>query len=82
MNDDHNFMFERPPSAPIFRPTIEEFSDPIEYINGIRNTVEKFGICKIIPPKEWQPPFCIDNDEFKFVPRLQRLNELEVILHD
>lgn len=28
----------------------------------------------------WQPPFAVDVDNCKFTPRIQRLNELEVIL--
>ena len=27
--------------------------------------------------KEWQPPFCVNVDEFRFTPRIQRINELE-----
>jgi len=27
--------------------------------------------------QNWQPPFAVDVDKFKFVPRIQRLNELE-----
>ncbi|KAG7166548.1 Lysine-specific demethylase 5C-like [Homarus americanus] len=27
--------------------------------------------------KDWQPPFAVDVDNFKFTPRIQRLNELE-----
>lgn len=29
--------------------------------------------------QNWQPPFAVDVDNFKFTPRVQRLNELEVI---
>jgi len=64
--------------APVFQPTDEEFTDPLTYIEGIRHIAEKHGICKIVPPKNWQPPFCIDMDTFKFTPRIQKLNELEV----
>lgn len=28
--------------------------------------------------QEWQPPFAVDVDNFRFTPRMQRLNELEV----
>ena len=28
--------------------------------------------------QNWQPPFAVDVDNFKFTPRIQRLNELEV----
>jgi len=27
--------------------------------------------------QEWQPPFCVNVDEFRFTPRIQRINELE-----
>ena len=27
--------------------------------------------------KEWQPPFCVNVDEFRFTPRIQRIHELE-----
>ena len=40
----------RPPEAPVFQPTIEEFKDPIAYISKIRPVVVNTGICKIKPP--------------------------------
>ena len=30
--------------------------------------------------QDWQPPFAVDVETFKFTPRVQRLNELEVDL--
>ncbi|XP_022082641.1 lysine-specific demethylase 5A-like [Acanthaster planci] len=69
--------FVPPPEAPVFEPTEEEFADPLGYIAKIRPIAEKSGICKIRPPSDWQPPFAIDVDTFKFTPRIQRLNELE-----
>lgn len=30
--------------------------------------------------QDWQPPFAVDVDKFRFTPRVQRLNELEVRL--
>ena len=42
-----------------------------------RKIAEKYGICKIIPPEDWRPPFAVDIDKIKFTPRIQRLNELE-----
>ncbi|CAG7729972.1 unnamed protein product [Allacma fusca] len=71
------FTFIRPLEAPVFCPTVEEFQDPLVYINKIRPIAEKAGICKIRPPNNWQPPFAVDVDNFKFTPRVQRLNELE-----
>jgi histone demethylase JARID1 len=42
--------FERPPEAPTFRPTEEEFADPISYVAKIRAEAERYGLCKIVPP--------------------------------
>ncbi|XP_065066766.1 lysine-specific demethylase 5A-like isoform X2 [Rhopilema esculentum] len=70
--------FIQPPEAPVFEPNEEEFKDPLAFIAKIRPFAEKIGICKIRPPPEWQPPFCVDVEKFKFTPRIQRLNELEV----
>jgi len=77
-SNHENYEFKTPQDAPIFRPTNEEFElGPLNYINKIRPYAEKYGICKIIPPNCFQPPFTLDVDNFKFTPRIQRLNELE-----
>lgn len=77
--DDRNdeFDFQVPPEAPVFRPTLQEFENPLTYISKIRPHAEKYGLCKIIPPASWQPPFSLDVDQMRFTPRVQRLNELE-----
>ncbi|XP_060929999.1 lysine-specific demethylase 5C [Limanda limanda] len=69
--------FAPPPECPVFEPTWEEFQDPLGYIAKIRPIAEKSGICKIRPPQDWQPPFSVELDTFRFTPRMQRLNELE-----
>ncbi|XP_006815984.1 LOW QUALITY PROTEIN: lysine-specific demethylase 5A [Saccoglossus kowalevskii] len=74
---DTDDSFIPPPEAPVFEPTEEEFADPLAYISKIRPIAEKAGLCKIIPPPDWQPPFAVDVENFKFTPRIQRLNELE-----
>ena len=70
------FHFTPPPECPVFRPTAEEFQEPLKYVAKIKPIAEKHGICKVIPPDDWTPPFAVDVDTFKFVPRIQRLNEL------
>jgi hypothetical protein len=47
------------PRAPTFFPTLEDFSgSPLEYVEKIRPIAELYGICKIVPPKGWNPkPF-------------------------
>lgn len=71
--------FLPPPECPVFEPTWAEFRDPLGYIAKIRPIAEKSGICKIRPPVDWQPPFAVEVDNFRFTPRIQRLNELENI---
>uniref|UniRef100_A0A803TX67 Lysine-specific demethylase 5A n=1 Tax=Anolis carolinensis TaxID=28377 RepID=A0A803TX67_ANOCA len=72
-------LFVPPPECPVFEPSWEEFSDPLGFIGRIRPLAEKTGICKIRPPKDWQPPFACDVQNFRFTPRVQRLNELEAM---
>ncbi|TPX44179.1 hypothetical protein SeLEV6574_g04654 [Synchytrium endobioticum] len=65
------------PEAPVFRPTPEEFQNPLQYIQSIRPLAEPAGICKIIPPVSWRPEFAIDTENFFFRPRIQKLNFME-----
>ena len=64
--------------APTFYPTAAEFHDPMQYIQSIRVRAERFGICCIVPPASWKPPFVLDRNTFKFPTRVQRTNELLV----
>ncbi|KAK6092942.1 hypothetical protein MT418_006932 [Batrachochytrium dendrobatidis] len=64
------------PEAPVFRPTAEEFTDPMAYIAQIRPLAEKTGICKVIPPAGWKPSFALDTTRFWFKTRMQELNSL------
>ncbi|KAJ5908573.1 hypothetical protein N7495_001255 [Penicillium taxi] len=50
------------PEAPTFRPTEEEFKDPVAYIQKIAPEGRKYGICRVIPPDNWQPTFAIDTE--------------------
>ncbi|KAF9993432.1 hypothetical protein BGZ80_002474 [Entomortierella chlamydospora] len=63
--------------APCFYPTAEEFVEPLKYIEHIRPEAEKAGICKIIPPEGWKPPFALDTEVFRFKTRIQKLNSME-----
>lgn len=54
--------------SPTYRPTAEQFKDPIQYIQSIREEAQKYGIVKIIPPDSWNPPFAIDTEVRTFEP--------------
>jgi len=60
------------PSIMIFRPTWEEFKDFNKYMEYVESQgAQKAGICKIIPPKEWEPrkkKFNIDDLENVKIP--------------
>uniref|UniRef100_A0AAQ4PXH2 [histone H3]-trimethyl-L-lysine(4) demethylase n=1 Tax=Gasterosteus aculeatus aculeatus TaxID=481459 RepID=A0AAQ4PXH2_GASAC len=79
MSQPRTDEFKPPPECPVFEPSWEEFRDPFAFINKIRPIAEKTGICKVRPPPGWQPPFACDVDKLHFVPRIQRLNELELV---
>ncbi|XP_013066570.2 lysine-specific demethylase 5A-like isoform X1 [Biomphalaria glabrata] len=76
-DNDPYLNFKPPPEAPVFTPTEEEFADPLAYIAKIRSIGLQAGIVKIKPPPDWQPPFAVNVETFRFTPRIQKLNEME-----
>lgn len=62
--------------APVFRPTEEEWLDPIAYICKIRGEAEPFGCCKIIPPPQFVLPFHLDREGVKLRARPQAVDKL------
>ena len=48
--------------CPEFYPTLEEFRDPMAYVRSISAQAKDYGICKVIPPPEWQMPFVTDTE--------------------
>lgn len=48
--------------APTFHPTEEEWKDAMGYIRKISPEGKKYGICKIVPPEGWNPPFAPDTE--------------------
>ncbi|DAZ99952.1 TPA: hypothetical protein N0F65_008759 [Lagenidium giganteum] len=67
------------PAALEFHPTVEDFADPIAYITRIQPLAERTGICKIVPPRGWNPPFAVnfDNPNIRFETRRQKIHQLQ-----
>ena len=63
--------------CPVLHPSEEEFKDPLGYIARIRETCEPFGMCRIVPPKSWDPPFALDTESFRFSTKVQALHRLQ-----
>ncbi|XP_070200215.1 protein Jumonji-like isoform X1 [Littorina saxatilis] len=61
--------------VPTFYPTEDEFSDPISYIDSIREKAEWCGMCCIIPPQSWKMESKI-NEEIRFTTQVQHLHRL------
>ncbi|KAL5998705.1 hypothetical protein ACLOJK_009650 [Asimina triloba] len=67
--------------APVFHPTEEEFKDTLKYIASIRQRVEPYGICRIVPPSSWKPPCPLKEkdrwENSRFATRVQRIDKLQ-----
>ncbi|KAF0910136.1 hypothetical protein E2562_001355 [Oryza meyeriana var. granulata] len=64
------------PEAPVFRPTEEEFADPLAYVARIRPLAEPYGICRIVPPPSWSPPPALDVSSLSFPTKRQPIHRL------
>lgn len=62
-------------AAPVFRPTPEEFSDPLKYLASIREVAEAAGICRIVPPDGWDVPLALSRST-SFPVSVQTVTEL------
>lgn len=65
--------------APVFRPSANEFRDPMRYIRSITSECWGYGIVKIIPPAGWDPPSPFTRIDLKrnvptYKQRVDRLN--------
>ncbi|CAE5962301.1 unnamed protein product [Arabidopsis arenosa] len=65
------------PLGPVYYPTEDEFKDPLEYIYKIKPEAEVYGICKIVPPNNWKPPFGLDLESVKFPTKTQEIHRLQ-----
>lgn len=64
--------------APTYYPSINEFKNPLKYIRSISAEASQYGICKIVPPKEWTPPSQVNMDDpRRFPTKRQEINILQ-----
>ncbi|KAG2302153.1 hypothetical protein Bca52824_030804 [Brassica carinata] len=72
---------ERLPECPVYRPTKDEFEDPLTYLQKIFPEASKYGICKIISPLTATVPagavLMKEKTNFKFTTRVQPLRLAE-----
>ncbi|VVB08200.1 unnamed protein product [Arabis nemorensis] len=68
---------ERLPECPVYRPTKDEFEDPLTYLQKIYPEASKYGICKIVSPLTATVPagavLMKEKSNFKFTTRVQPL---------
>ncbi|KAL2237829.1 UNVERIFIED_CONTAM: Lysine-specific demethylase [Sesamum indicum] len=69
------------PECPVYNPTIEEFQDPLVYLQKIAPEASKYGICKIVSPVSATVPAGVvlmkEKVGFKFTTRVQPLRLAE-----
>lgn len=60
---------------------LQDFKETLEYIAKIRPTAEVYGICRIVPPPSWRPPFLLKNKEIweasKLSTNVQKIDGLQ-----
>ncbi|XP_043921651.1 protein Jumonji [Protopterus annectens] len=61
--------------VPVLRPTVKEFHDPLLYVELVQPQVEKYGMCRVVPPQDWRPE-CKLNDEMRFMTQIQHIHKL------
>ncbi|KAK1425324.1 hypothetical protein QVD17_20675 [Tagetes erecta] len=75
-NDDLQWI-NQITECPVYHPSVEDFEDPLLYIQKIAPEASKYGICKIVPPLISTVPTGIvmkkEKPGFKFTPKVQPL---------
>jgi len=65
------------PEVPTFHPSPKEFLNPIRYIRSLHQIGQKWGVVKIVPPRNWSPGFHIDPENYSFKTRKQHVHKLQ-----
>eukprot|EP01080_Neovahlkampfia_damariscottae_P000207 gene207-4453_t len=65
------------PEAPTFYPTVEEFEDPLKYLESLYPKAEKYGLFKVVPPEEVVIKSNLNKRDFKFQTKIQNIHQLQ-----
>ncbi|KAI7743035.1 hypothetical protein M8C21_032700 [Ambrosia artemisiifolia] len=72
---------DKVPECPVYFPSLEEFEDPLVYLQKIASEASRFGICKIVSPLSASVPagtvLTREKVGFKFTTRVQPLRLAE-----
>lgn len=68
--------FSQIPNCATFKPTEDEFVDPLQYLRKIYPLAVHSGICKIIPPPSWSK-----TDPNRFLSRKQKFETKKQYIH-
>jgi hypothetical protein len=72
------FDYSRIPEVPEILLTVADMKkDPIELLVELQRKYESYGAVKLMPPPEWQPPFCFAYGETDIKARIQHLHKLK-----
>ncbi len=58
------------------RPTMEEWLEPLTYIESLRSKWQGAALVRVVPPQGWGPPCALDKDSFSFPTRVQAVHHL------
>lgn len=65
------------PETKTYYPTLQEFQQPLMYIQSIKADAMQYGIIKIKPPSEWNPTFNLSWTDFRFETKIQPIHLIE-----
>ena len=63
--------------CPVYHPSAEQWLDPLAFIRSIMVECAPWGLCRLVPPSGWSPPFALDSSRFAFSTRLQNVHALQ-----
>jgi hypothetical protein len=73
--EEHGPWLREIPSVPVYRPSVEEWQDPLLYIRSIQPEAGKFGACIVKAPITPAVPAALLLKDLKFTTRIQKVKD-------